>query len=112
SPGVSPQLAQVNTPYLRPPTVTVFDAGGTRVPGVAVTFSAPPTGASGVFASTGSSTATVSTNGLGVASAPLTANETDGAYTVSVDGGGLTLAGGLSLTNVAPPTAVVASQGT
>jgi hypothetical protein len=60
----------------------VTDAFGNLIPAVAVTFTAPTTGASGTFAG-GVSTVTVATLTTGVATAPVfTANSTAGQYTV------------------------------
>src|SRR5262249_45405532 len=60
----------------------VRDAGGSPVPGVAVTFTAPGSGASGVFG--GSLAVTVTTDASGVATAPpFTANGTAGSYTMT-----------------------------
>src|SRR5438309_11119065 len=71
-------------------TVAVKNAGSNPFSGVNVTFAAPGSGASGVF-SNSTTTITVATNALGVASAPFTANTTAGGpYTVTAAATGLT----------------------
>ena len=66
------------------------DAGNNPVSGVNVTFTAPSSGASGLFGNS-SITTTVATNASGVASAPFTANATlGGPYTVTATSGSLT----------------------
>jgi len=100
--GTTPQSATVNTAFANALAVTVKDAGTNPISGANVVFTAPSTGASGTF-SNSTNTITVPTNGLGVASAPFTANGTaGGSYSVSAMVGGL--AASFSLTN----TAVVA----
>jgi hypothetical protein len=57
-----------------------------RLGGIWIDFSAPASGASGTFASSGSNQVTVGTDATGVATAPtFTANDIPGAYTVRVD---------------------------
>ena len=65
--------------------------------GVAVTFTAPSTGASGTFGGT----ATVNTDSQGIATSPvLTANSQAGAFTVSAATAGAAAAASFSLTNL------------
>ena len=75
--GTTPQSAAVSTAFANALAVTVRDAGNNPVAGVNVTFTAPGSGASGVF-SNSTATITVATNASGVASAPFTANGTAG----------------------------------
>ncbi len=83
-------------------SVTVDDASDNPIPGVAVTFSAPSTGASGTFASTGSPSAVVDTNASGVATAStFTANTTPGGYAVVASVAGLNPTAVFSLDNLA-----------
>jgi len=97
--GTTPQSATINTAFANALAVTVKDAGSNPVSGVNVTFTAPGAGASGVF-SNSTATITVATNGLGVASAPFTANATAGGpYTVTAAATGLTTVNS-SLTNL------------
>src|SRR4029077_11675395 len=88
------------------------DAGSNPVAGVNVTFTAPGSGASGVF-SNSTATITVTTNASGVAAAPFTANATAGGpYTVTAAVTGLTTVN-FSLTNlVGTPTTMTANAGT
>ncbi|MGI8856212.1 MAG: IPT/TIG domain-containing protein [Thermomicrobiales bacterium] len=80
----SPQSVPVGTPFA-PLTVTVTDSGfGTPVSNTAVTFAAPTVGASGTFPG-GVTTATVTTDASGNATAPtFTANTAEGSYALFV----------------------------
>jgi hypothetical protein len=90
--------------------VTVRDAGSNPVAGVNVTFTAPGSGASGVF-SNSTATITVATNASGVAAAPFTANAiAGGPYTVTAAASGLTTVN-FSLTNTAASAASVTATG-
>jgi hypothetical protein len=110
--GTTPQSATISTAFANALAVTVKDAGGNPVSGVNVTFTAPGSGASGVF-SNSTATIVVATNASGVASAPFTANATaGGAYTVTATASGLTTVN-FSLTNTAgAPTTMMANAGT
>jgi len=110
--GTTPQSTVVSTAFANALAVTVRDAGNNPVAGVNVTFTAPGSGASGVF-SNGTATITVATNASGVASAPFTANATAGGpYTVTASSSGLT-AVNFSLTNTpAPAATMTANAGT
>ncbi|TMH06184.1 MAG: hypothetical protein E6H67_06865 [Betaproteobacteria bacterium] len=78
----SPQSAAVGTVYATLFAVLVQDAGGHPLPGVAITFAAPATGASGAFSGAGT-VAQAASNVSGVATAPaFTANSIGGAFTV------------------------------
>ena len=101
----TPQSANVNTAFGANLQVTVRDAANNPVAGVAVTFTAPASGASGTFVG-GLRTVTVLTNAAGVATAPVfTANGTAGSYTVTASVAGVSGAASFALTNlaVAPP---------
>src|SRR5439155_20848242 len=88
--GTTPQLSRVSTAFAVPLGVTVRDAGNNPLSGVNVTFTAPGSGASGIF-SNSTATITVATNASGVASAPFTANATTGGpYNVAATSPGLT----------------------
>src|SRR5467141_372859 len=110
--GTTPQSATISTAFANALAVTVKDAGSNPVSGVNVTFTAPGSGASGVF-SNSTATITVATNGLGVASAPFTANATAGGpYTVTAAVTGLTTVN-FSLTNtVGAASTMTANSGT
>jgi hypothetical protein len=110
--GTTPQSAAVNTAFANALAVTVKDAGSNPISGVNVTFTAPGSGASGVF-SNNTATIIVATNASGVASAPFTANATAGGpYTVTAAAAGVATVN-FSLTNTAgTPTSMTANAGT
>jgi hypothetical protein len=95
----SPQSATVGSSYASALVALVTDSAGDPVPGAAVTFAAPSSGASGTFANgTRTTTATTAANGQASASA-FTANTIAGAYTVSASVGGVSAPASFSLTN-------------
>ena len=95
----TPQSAVINTAFGTALQATVLDAGNNPVPGVTVTFTAPTSGATARFG--GSTTATATTNGSGIATAPtLTANGTLGSYAVTASAPGVATPANFSLTNV------------
>ena len=85
--GGTPQTAQLDTGFGGPLQVALANSNGcpvTSVVGTPVTFTAPASGASGRFATSGTNTVTVGADVSGNASAPtLTANDTAGSYTVT-----------------------------
>jgi hypothetical protein len=98
----TPQSAIINTAFATRHQATVKDAGSNPVGGVVVTFAAPASGATGIFAG-GVNTAT--TDALGVATANiLTANGTAGSYTVSASVTGVSTSANFSLNNLPPST--------
>ncbi len=85
--GGTPQSATLGNSFGMNLQVAFTNSNGcpvtSAVAGVPVTFSAPTTGASGLFTASGSSTVTVGSDASGIASAPpFTANDTVGSYTV------------------------------
>lgn len=110
--GTTPQLATINTAFAHALGVTVKDAGDSPVSGINVTFTAPSSGASGIF-SNATSTITIATNASGIASAPFTANATlGGPYTVIAAASGLASVH-FSLTNTSPAAvSMTANAGT
>ncbi len=121
----SGQSVPISTTFGTALAVKVVDAGNNPLSGVSVIFQAPTSGASGTFASSGnaanggrpsvsSSTATVTTNAQGIATAPaFTANGTAGSYTVTASVAGLSMTASFALTNTAgPPATLVATAGT
>ena len=93
----SGQTAAVNSSFASPLVAIVTDAVGNAVPGVAVTFSAPASGASAAFAGNRN---TAITNSQGAASSPaLTANSVAGVYNVLASVPGVAGAASFSLTN-------------
>ncbi len=101
----SGQSTVVSTAFTNPLVATV-SMGGVANAGVAVTFTAPASGASGTFTS-GSTTAMVTTDANGVATSPaFTANATTGGpYTVTAAAAGATASATFSLTNTAAAVA-------
>ncbi|HEX8097689.1 MAG TPA: choice-of-anchor Q domain-containing protein, partial [Pyrinomonadaceae bacterium] len=98
----TPQSATINSNFASPLKATLTESG-LPVSGVSVTFTAPASGASGRFS--GSSTATVSTDSSGVATAPtFKANGTAGGYNVTASVQGLTTTPAFSLTNTQAST--------
>jgi hypothetical protein len=86
----TPQNTQIGTPFSAPLVATVLDSLSNPVNGVAVTFTAPASGASGTFTN-GTATETDATNSAGVAtSTAFTANSTTGSYIVTATTAGLT----------------------
>lgn len=107
----SPQSTLISSGFPAPLVAKVADIGGNPVPGAIVTFTAPASGASGVFANgTGAETDTTDANGLATSS-PFTANGISGADTVTATVAGVTTAANFNLTNAAgaPANIVVAS---
>jgi uncharacterized repeat protein (TIGR01451 family) len=107
----TPQSATIGMAFSNPLVATVKDGAGNPVLGVTVTFTAPSTGASVIFASTGNNTATAVTNSSGQAISPgFAANGTPGAsYTVTASAVGATSAN-FTLTNNAPPPSLSLSK--
>jgi protocatechuate 3,4-dioxygenase beta subunit len=86
----SPQTAKIQTAFDTNLQVELVNKNGcpltVSVGGVSVTFTAPSSGASGTFASSGSNEVTVGTNANGLASAPtFTANSSEGDYEVRAE---------------------------
>ena len=103
----SSQNTELGTDFAVPLAVTVTDINGNAIAGASVTFSAPTSGASGVFAGDGAS-AVVVTNSDGVATAPdFSANETAGGYIVIARVAGLSSMATFALVNTARTTASV-----
>ncbi|HZQ61861.1 MAG TPA: FG-GAP-like repeat-containing protein, partial [Casimicrobiaceae bacterium] len=98
--------ATINTAYTTPLSVLVRDGLGQPVSNVAVTFTAPSTGASGTF-SGGVRTMSANTGSNGIATAPtFTANGSVGAFSVSAAAD--TLSTSFALTNTASTTSAPA----
>ncbi|HZU25955.1 MAG TPA: hypothetical protein VFA04_10555 [Bryobacteraceae bacterium] len=87
--------------------VKVTDGVGNLLSGIAVTFTAPASGASGTF-SNSTNTITASTASDGTLSEAFTANSTAGGYSVILTVAGVASAPSFSLTNVGSATAVQA----
>ena len=106
--GGGTQSATILTPYAIPLTVTVEDQFLNPVSGATVVFTAPASGASGLF--TGSTTANVVTDAAGQAAAPITANGTAGAFTVTAGVGALSASFQLTNTPGSPGSIVFSQQ--
>jgi hypothetical protein len=104
----TPQTVTINTAFATLQAV-VKDSGGNLVTGVAVTFTAPASGASGKFAN-GTNTVTVNTDNTGTASATtFTANFTNGGpYQVNATVSGVISPASFSLTNTASAPTITA----
>jgi hypothetical protein len=103
------QVTELGTDFAVPLAVTVTDDEGNDVSGASVTFSAPTSGASGVWAGHGA-TVVVTTDADGVATAPdLSANDTAGGYIVTAQVAGLTSEATFALVNSARTTASVSA---
>jgi len=83
----TPQTTQLDAAFATTLQVALANSDGcpvTVAAGVPVSFSAPPSGASGLFSGSGSSAVTVGADATGTASAPtFTADDTAGSYTVT-----------------------------
>jgi hypothetical protein len=99
----SPQSTLVRTAFATTLQALVLDSHGNPVgSGVAVTFTAPGSGASGTFANHATTEIDV-TNASGVAtSSTFTANDTAGSYTVTASTAGAGDPAAFSLTNTSP----------
>jgi hypothetical protein len=80
------QSAGVLNGYAAVLSVTVRDGSGNLLPGTGVTFTAPASGASGIFPGFASST-TVTTDANGRASTPMWANAVPGSFSVTATAG-------------------------
>jgi hypothetical protein len=105
-----PQSAVVGQPFAAPLVATVT-TNGSPASGVAVTFTAPATGASGTFVNK-TATETDKTDANGVAtSTTFTANATSGGpYTVSATASGATTPATFSLTNTVETIAATSGE--
>ncbi len=103
----SSQDAELGTTFAIPLAVTVTDTNGNDVVGASVTFSAPSSGPSGVFAGSGT-TAVVLTDSSGVATAPdFSADQKAGGYIVRAAVAGLSTEATFALVNTSRATASV-----
>ncbi len=107
----TPQSAAVGTAFATAFQATVKDQYGNPVSGVSVTFAAPASGAGGSFA--GGGTTTVTTNSIGVATAPaFTANTVMGSYSVTATVAGVSAGATFSLSNAVVVSSMTAVSGT
>jgi hypothetical protein len=107
------QSTVIDTAFSTQLSVEVMDAKGDPVSGVTVTFDAPTTGASAIFAG-GVNTAVTDSGGIAT-SAKVSANNVAGFYAVSATAAGLAVPADdvqFALTNLAgPPAALVSISG-
>jgi ribosomal protein L24 len=83
------QHARPGSAFTNPLKVAALDSQGSPVPNASVTFTAPGSGASGTFASTGTQTMTAVTDANGIASSStFTANAISGSYTIAASASG------------------------
>ncbi len=108
----TPQSAVVGTVFSTALQAEVLDPFGNPVPGVSVSFAAPTTGPTGTFPN--STTPSVVTNALGIATAPaFTANGVLGTYTVNASASGASSPAPFTLTNtVGSPARISVASGT
>jgi hypothetical protein len=94
------QLATTSSSFVSALQAKVTDGLSNPVSGVAVTFTAPASGASATFG--GSTSVTVNTNSAGVATSPIpVANSTAGSYSVTASVAGIATPATFTLTNFA-----------
>ncbi len=99
--GGTHQTAQIGSAFTTPLQVTVY-ADGAPAKGATVTFVAPGAGASGIFATTATTSATATTNARGVATAPaFAADDTQGTYLLSATTSAVPGTASFTLTNSA-----------
>jgi hypothetical protein len=97
----SNQRAAPNTAFKNLLSVYVIDSLGSPVSGVLITFTAPTSGASGTFTSSGTNVTTATTNDSGIVIAStLTANNQQGSYNVTATASDLAGTATFALTNV------------
>lgn len=102
------QTAAVDSAFTSPLQVSVVDSGNNPVSNAMVVFTAPVTGASGTFASSGSNVTTAITNASGVAASPVfTANGVAGSDAVVASVSGTSSSVSFSLTNLAGPVSTI-----
>lgn len=108
--GGTPQNTAVGTAFAAPLQASLTDSFGNGIMGASVTFTAPATGASGTFQTSGSNTEDEDTDASGVATAStFTANGVPGGYAVSASYGSLTA--NFSLTNNVGAPAILTVTG-
>ncbi len=111
--GGTPQTATLDSAYASGLQVALTNTDGCAVTsgaaGVAVTFTAPSSGASGVFSASATNTVTVGADSSGAVAAPtFTANGIAGSYTVSASSAYGTVTFALTNTAAGTPARLVA----
>jgi adhesin/invasin len=95
------QQTTISTNYLAKLTARVTNSNGNGIAGLVVTFTAPGSGASGLFGASLTSTATTNTSGDAV-SATFKANATAGPVVVNASVAGIGTPAAFNLTNLTP----------
>ncbi len=108
--GGSGQSATITKSFGTQLSAKVTDGGGVGIQGLTVTFTAPSSGASGLFGASATTTAVTNASGVATASA-FTANATAGSYTVSATVTGVASTADFALTNVNPAAIALQSGG-
>jgi len=103
--GGSGQSTPISEAFANPLQAVVRDPLGNTLPNATVTFTAPTTGASAVFAN-GTNTIQVVTGATGIVSVPVRANAAAGTYIVTATVAGVTAGANFTLTNSASPVTV------
>jgi len=99
--GESQQSAYMNIYFDLPLSTLVKDQFGAPLPGVIVSYTAPPVGASAVFDTTGTNMATAITNAEGIATvSSFVANGIQGTYTINATVSGVASPATFQLTNM------------
>ena len=87
----SNQRNAINSLYPNPLKALALDSFGSPVNGVVINFTAPASGATGVFTDTGTNETAATTNSDGIAtSSGFTANSTTGSYSINASAAGFT----------------------
>ncbi|HVO20608.1 MAG TPA: hypothetical protein VMU15_15220, partial [Anaeromyxobacter sp.] len=110
-----PQVTSVNAGFGAQLVAQVTDAAGNALPGAAVTFTAPSSGASATLTSGGTSArvVTATTDASGMASVSATATSTVGSFTVAASTAGVATPVAFYLQNASTgPAAIFAVSGT
>ncbi len=96
----SGQSSALNSPFALPLTVFVYDTAMNPVVGVTVAFTAPASGASGVFANSGTNSTTAITNASGYATTSIfTSNNQTGSYSIIATVSGISGTASFNLNN-------------
>ncbi len=106
--GGAMQSTPINTAFSMPLVATVLDRGSNPASGVAVTFTAPASGASGTFANgTATETDTTDANGMATSTTFSANGTTGGPYVVTATAAGVSAPADFSLTNRVPSSTYV-----
>ena len=109
----TPQTAQLDSPFQAALQVELANTNGcpvtSSVAGTAITFTAPASGPSGLFSTSGSGAVTVGADASGAAAAGMfTANDTAGSYTITASSAYGSVSFALTNTAAALPSSITA----